>query len=153
MEVESTLQVFNTAQVKDQPGVVQGQTMKPLIGCPERPSERIRVSVGNFESNTHEHLHWHAVEGFYYVISGSAVVRDYNGKEYEVGPGTAIYAPAGLAGAHEWHVKEGLQLLSIRATTSGHRRMQFTVDPDTKRSYIELEDLVRMDGVSFESHY
>ena len=136
MEVESTLLVFNTAQVKDQPGVVQGQTMKPLIGCPERPSERIRVSVGNFEPGTHEHLHWHAVEGFYYVMSGSAIVRDYSGKEYEVAAGTAIYAPAGIAGAHEWQVKERLQLLSIRATTSGHRRMQFTVDRDTKRSYI-----------------
>lgn len=153
MDVESTLRVFDTAQVEDQPGVVPGQTMKPLIGCPERPSERLRVSVGNFEPGTHEQLHWHAVEGFYYVISGNAIVRDYNGKEYEVGPGTAIYAPAGLAGAHEWQVRERLQLLSIRGVTAGHRRMQFTVDRDTKRSYIELEDLVRMGGVSFESHY
>jgi hypothetical protein len=43
--------------------------------------------------------------------------------------------------------------LSIRATTPGHKRMQFTVDRDTRRSYIELDELVKMDGVNFESHY
>ena len=153
MDMESTLQVYNKAQIKDQPGVVQGQTLKPLIGIPEHPSERIRVAVATFEANTHEHLHWHAIEVFYYVVSGHAIVRDYHGKEYDVGPGTAIYAPAGLAGSHEWQVKEGLQLLSIRATTPGHKRMQFTVDRETRRSYIELDELVKMDGVNFESHY
>jgi mannose-6-phosphate isomerase-like protein (cupin superfamily) len=154
MDVKSTLQVFNQAEVRDQPGVVEGQTLRPLIGCPEHPSERVRVSVATFKAGTHEHLHWHAIEVFYYVMSGSAIVRDYHGKEYEVGPGTAIYAPAGLAGSHEWQVKEnGLQLLSIRATTDGHRRMQFTVDRETKRSYIELDELITMDGVSFRSHY
>jgi len=42
---------------------------------------------------------------------------------------------------------------SIRATLEGHKRMQFTVDRETKRSYIELEELAKMDGVSFGSHY
>jgi mannose-6-phosphate isomerase-like protein (cupin superfamily) len=154
MDIESTLQVFNQAQVKDQPGVVEGQTLRPLIGIPDRPSERIRVAVANFKAGTHEHLHWHAIEVFYYVMAGSAIVRDYHGKEYEVGPGAAIYAPAGIAGAHEWQVGErGLQLLSIRATRDGHRRMQFTVDRETRRSYIELDELAAMDGVSFKSHY
>jgi hypothetical protein len=46
-----------------------------------------------------------------------------------------------------------LQLLSIRATREGHKRMQFTVDRDTKRSFIELEELAKMDGVNFGSHY
>jgi hypothetical protein len=80
-------------------------------------------------------------------------VRDYEGKEYEVGPGTAIYAPAGIAGAHEWEVKEGLSILAVRATTESNKKLQFTVDKETKRSYIDLEDLVKRDGVSFESHY
>jgi hypothetical protein len=87
-------------------------------------------------------------------MSGSAIVRDYHGKEYLVGPGSAIYAPAGLAGSHEWQIgSDGLQLLSIRATLDGHRRMQFTVDRETRRSYIELNELAAMDGVSFKSHY
>ncbi len=154
MDFESTLQVFNQAQIKDQPGVVEGQTLRPLIGIPERPSERIRVAVANFKAGTHEHLHWHAIEVFYYVMAGGAIVRDYHGKEYEVGPGAAIYAPAGIAGSHEWQIGEhGLQLLSIRATRDGHRRMQFTVDRDTRRSYIELDELAAMDGVNFKSHY
>ena len=154
MEFESTLQVFTQGEIKDQPGVVEGQTLRPLIGIPERPSERIRVAIANFNAGTHEHLHWHAIEVFYYVTAGSAVVTDYHGKKYEVGPGSAIYAPPGIAGSHEWHVgPQGLQLLSIRATREGHKRMQFTVDRDTKRSYIELDELAKMDGVSFGSHY
>ena len=81
-------------------------------------------------------------------------MRDYYGKEYPVKAGLAIYAPAGIAGSHEWEVgKDGLQLLSIRATTDGHRRMQFTVDRETRRSFIELDELAVMDGISFKSHY
>lgn len=154
MGIESTLQVFNQSEIKDQPGVVEGQTVRPLIGIPERPSERIRVAVANFKAGTHEHLHWHAIEVFYYVMVGGGIVRDYHGKEYEVSAGSAIYAPAGIAGSHEWQIgPQGLQLLSIRATRDGHRRMQFTVDRDTKRSFIELDELAKMDGVSFGSHY
>ena len=62
-------------------------------------------------------------------------------------------APAGIAGSHEWQIKEGLELLSIRATTDGHRRMQYTVDRETKRSFIELDELAVMDGISYKSHY
>lgn len=154
MKIESTLRVIDQAQVTSIPGVVEGQTLRPIVGCPEFPSERVRVAVATFKGGTHEHLHWHAIEVFYYVIAGGAIVRDYHGNEYPVGPGCAIYAPAGIAGSHEWQVGEqGLQLLSIRATLDGHRRMQFTVDRDTKRSYIELEELGKMDGVSFGSHY
>jgi len=87
-------------------------------------------------------------------MAGSATVRDYGGREYPVSPGSAIYAPPGIAGSHEWEVgKDGLQLLSIRATLEGHKRMQFTVDRETKQSYIELDELEKMDGVSFKSHY
>jgi mannose-6-phosphate isomerase-like protein (cupin superfamily) len=154
MNVKSTLRVINQSQVTQIPGVVDGQTLRPLVGCTEYPSERIRVSVATFKAGTHEHLHWHAIEVFYYVMSGSAIVRDFHGKDYAVGPGAAIYAPAGLAGSHEWQVgDQGLQLLSIRATLDGHRRMQFTVERDSGRSYIELDELAKMDGVSFKSHY
>ena len=34
-----------------------------------------------------------------------------------------------------------------------NRKMQFTVDKATKRSYIELDELVRRGGMSFKSHY
>jgi len=154
MNIESTLRVIDQAQVKEVPGVVNGQKLRPLVGCPEFPSERIRASVATFKPGVHEILHWHAIEVFYYVLAGSAIVRDYHGKEYPVGPGSAIYARPGIAGSHEWQVgSDGLQLLSIRAATEGHKRMQFTVDRETRRSYIELDELAVMDGVSFKSHY
>ena len=63
-----------------------------------------------------------------------------------------MYEP-GLAGAHEWEVKEGLQLLSVRASTESVRKMQFTVDKKTKRSYIDIDELARRGGLSFKSHY
>ena len=153
-DVQPTLRVINQAEVKEVPGIVDGQTLRPLVGVPEFPSERVRAAVATFKPGVHELLHWHAIEVFYYVLAGSAIVRDYHGKQYPVGPGSAIYAPAGIAGSHEWQVgKDGLQLLSIRAALEGHKRMQFTVDRETRRSYIELEELAVMDGVSFKSHY
>jgi mannose-6-phosphate isomerase-like protein (cupin superfamily) len=154
MEIQSTLRVINKTQVKELPGVVDGQVVQPLVGVPEFPSERVRVAVATFKPGVHEELHWHAIEVFYYVMAGSAIVRDYHGREFPVGPGSAIYAPPGIAGSHEWQVgSEGLQLLSIRATLEGHKRMQFTVDRETRRSFIELDELAKMDGVSFKSHY
>jgi len=153
MEIKSTLAVVNPEEIKPQPGAADGLTLQPIVGSGERPSDRIRVAKATFKAGTLEHLHWHPIEAFYYVISGRATVRDYEGKEYDAGPGTSIYAPAGIAGAHEWEVTESLELLSIRAGTDPTKKMQFTVDKDTKRSYIDLHELVRRDGVSFESHY
>ena len=80
-------------------------------------------------------------------------MRDFEGNEYDAGPGTSIYAPPGIAGAHEWEVRKTMKLLSVRASTDSARKMQFTVDKDTHRSYIELDELIRREGVSFKSHY
>ena len=152
--IKPNLRVIHESRVKKLPGVVKGQTVQPIVGVPRFPSERVRVAVAKFKAGTHEELHWHAIEVFYYVVAGGAIVRDYHGKEYPVGPGSSIYAPPGIAGSHEWEVgPDGLQLLSIRATLEGHKRMQFTVDRTTRRSYIELDELAKMDGVSFKSHY
>lgn len=153
MEVKSTLVVFNEAEVKAQTGVTGGQTLKPLLGTGNRPTERIRAALANYQPNTIEQLHWHPIEAFYFVISGQAIVRDINGKEYAAGPGTVIYAPPGIAGSHEWEVKESLQLLSIRASTESVRKLQFTVDKTTKRSYIDLDELAKRGGIDFKSHY
>ena len=153
MEVKSTLRVIDQAAVQAQGGVTDGQTLKRLVGHKEEPTDRVRVALATYKAGTLEQLHWHPIEAFYYVISGHATVRNFEGKEYDVGPGTAIYAPAGIAGAHEWEVKESLQLLSVRASTDSARKMQFTVDKSTKRSYIDLEELAKRGGVSFESHY
>lgn len=153
MELKTTLKVIDQANIKAQAGVTDGQTMKRLVGCPEVPTDRVRLGLANYEAGTIEALHWHPIEALYYVISGHATVRDIEGNNYEVGPGTTIYAPPGIAGAHEWEVKEGLQLLAIRATIESERKMQFTVDKKTKRSYIDLDELAKRGGISFKSHY
>jgi hypothetical protein len=80
-------------------------------------------------------------------------VRDVEGSEYEVSAGSMIYAPPGIAGAHEWEVKESLELLDIRATNETNRKIQYTVDKKTMRSYIDVEDLAYREAISFKSHY
>jgi len=153
MEIKSTLAVINERDITPQGGVATGQTLKPMIGHADRPTDRIRVALATFVPNTIEQLHWHPIEAFYYVIARRATLRDFEGKEYGVGPGSSIDAPPGIAGAHEWEVIETMQLLSVRASTDSARKLQFTVDKESKRSYIDLNELIRRGGVSFKSHY
>ena len=153
MEIKPTLKVIHAKNVEGKEGVIPEQSMQRLIGCPEVPSDRLRVGLATYKPGALEELHWHPIEAFYFVLSGHATVRDYAGNEYEVGPGSAIYAPPGIAGAHEWQVKEALSILAMRGTTESDKKLQFTVDKETKRSYIDLSDLVKRDGVSFKSHY
>jgi quercetin dioxygenase-like cupin family protein len=153
MEIKTTLQVFNEAEMKPEPGGTHGQTVKGLVGNPRHPTERIRIALATFKPGTLEPLHWHPIEALYYVVSGRAVVRDFGGKEYDAGPGTVIYAPPGIAGSHEWLVKEEMQLLSVRATTDSERKLQLTVDKETKRFYIDFDELIKRGGASFKSLY
>jgi quercetin dioxygenase-like cupin family protein len=154
MEVQSTLRVIHEKDYKGSRGVTDGQTYTRLIGWPEVfMTDRVRLGRASYKPGTYEQLHWHPIEATYYVISGHATVRDFNGKEYEVEAGSIIYAPAGIAGAHEWEVKEALELIDIRACNETNRKIQYTVDKATKRSYIDLEDLKYRDAISFKSHY
>ena len=154
MEVTSTLRVIDEADYAGAPGVTKGQTYKRLVGSPEVvQTDRVRLGRASYVPGTYEQLHWHPIEACYYVISGHATVRDINGKEHEVGPGSIIYAPPGIAGAHEWEVKESLELLDIRATNETNRKIQYTVDKKTMRSYIDVEDLAYREAISFKSHY
>jgi quercetin dioxygenase-like cupin family protein len=123
------------------------------VGTEDQPTDRVRLGRSTYEPGTLEQLHWHPIEALYYVVSGRATVRDVEGREHEVGPGSIVYAPAGLAGAHEWQVHESLELLDIRATNDPSRKLQFTVDRATLRSSIDVEELAKRDGVSFRSHY
>jgi hypothetical protein len=86
MEIKATLKVINQASVEGKEGVIPEQSMKRLVGCPEVPSDRIRVGLASYKPGAIEALHWHPIEAFYFVLSGHATVRDYEGKEYEVGP-------------------------------------------------------------------
>jgi mannose-6-phosphate isomerase-like protein (cupin superfamily) len=153
MDVKTTLRVINADTLDSEEGVTDGQTIKRIVGHAAAPTDRIRTALATYTAGSYEQLHWHPIEAYYFVVSGHATVRDFEGNEYPVGPGSSIYAPAGIAGAHEWEVKESLQLLSVRASTDGARKMQFTVDKKTKRSFIELEELAKRGGLSFKSHY
>jgi mannose-6-phosphate isomerase-like protein (cupin superfamily) len=153
MEVRSALRVLNQADFEGAPGPASGQTYQKLIGVDERPTDRVRLGRATYMPGSLEQLHWHPIEALYYVISGHATVRDIEDHAFEVGPGSLVYAPAGIVGSHEWEVHESLELLDIRATNVTSRKMQFTVDKATKRSSIDIEELARRDGLSFESHY
>ena len=153
MDIESTLLVLNHAEVKAGPGVTQGQSLKAMIGSGKHKTDRIRVAMASYEPGTIEQLHWHPIEACYFVVSGHAIVRDINGKEYQCGAGTLIYCPPGIAGAHEWEVKETATLLSIRASTESDKKLQFTVDKESRRSFVDLDDLVKREAVSFKSQY
>ncbi|HUF82565.1 MAG TPA: cupin domain-containing protein [Burkholderiales bacterium] len=154
MKVKSTLKVIHQKKYKGRRGVTAGQSYQRLVGWPEVfMTDRVRLGRATYKPGTYEQLHWHPIEACYYVISGHATVRDINGKEYPVSAGSIIYAPPGIAGAHEWEVKESLELLDIRATNETNRKIQYTVDKKTKRSYIDLKDLAYRDAISFKSHY
>jgi quercetin dioxygenase-like cupin family protein len=153
VEVRATLQVHHQGEVEGGPGPAEGQTYQRLIGTDDRPTDRVRLGRSTYRAGTIEQLHWHPIEALYYVISGDATVRDIGGNEYAVGAGSFIYAPAGIAGAHEWEVGESLELLDIRATNETDRKMQFTVDRETLRSFIDIDELEKREGISFPSHY
>ena len=153
VEVRSTLRIEHETAVAGRDGPAVGQTYQALIGTDERPTDRVRLGRATYLPGTVEQLHWHPVEALYYVLSGHATVRDVEGRETEVRAGSIVYAPAGLAGAHEWRVHEALELLDIRATNETSRKLQFTVDPATLRSSIDVEELAKRDGISFRSHY
>jgi mannose-6-phosphate isomerase-like protein (cupin superfamily) len=153
MDVRATLRVYAEGEVAGGPGVTPGQTYQKLIGVDDRPTDRVRLGRATYVAGTLEQLHWHPIEALYYVISGHATVRDVEGNGFPVGPGSIVYAPAGLAGAHEWEIAESLELLDIRATNDASRKMQFTVDRTTLRSHIDVEELAKRDGIEFTSHY
>ncbi len=48
MEVRSTLRVIDQAKLAAQPGVTEGQTVKPLVGNPDQPTDRVRVALATY---------------------------------------------------------------------------------------------------------
>jgi len=150
MELKSTLKVFNESDVPSAPGIAQGQEIKRLAGSADHPSERISVVLASFKAGTHENLHWHLVEVFYYVISGRAVMTDIEGKTHDIGPGSIVYATPGIAGSHSWDIKEPLQLIAVRATADPEKNIQFDVDLATGQSSVSIDYLAERQATSFQ---
>jgi mannose-6-phosphate isomerase-like protein (cupin superfamily) len=151
MDIKSTLKVFNEADMPFAQGLAgAGHRRKQLAGSAEHPTERLTVALVTFEPGTCEHLHWHLVEVFYYVISGRAVMTDVEGKTYDIGPGTVVYAAPGIASSHQWQITERLQLIGIRATTDPERLIQFDVDLETKESALPVGRLEARQVINFK---
>ena len=81
------------------------------------------------------------------------MVRDIEGRSYEVGPGDVVYGPPGMQGAHEWEVKETLQLLTIKATNAPERAIQFNIDRATMESKAELGYLVERGAADLKQSF
>ena len=77
-------------------------------------------------------------------------MTDIEGKTYDIGPGSFVYAPPGIAGAHSWDIKEPLKLLGIRATTDPERTIQFDVDPVTRSSSVPVDHLAKRQAIEFK---
>ena len=153
MELKTALQVFNASKARETPGVVPGLTVKKLAGDRAHPSERISVGLATFAPGTHEHLHWHLIETFHYIVAGRGIVRDIEGNGYDVGPGDVVYGPPGMRGAHEWEAKETLQLLTIKATNAPERAIQFNIDRATMESKAELSYLVERGAADMKTSF
>ena len=153
MKVKSDLKVFNESTVPVSPGVVRGLTIRKLAGSVEHPSERISVGLATFGPGTHEHLHWHLIETFHYVVSGKGIVRDIEGNTYDVGPGDVIYGPPGMHGSHEWEVKDMLTILTIKGTNAPERAIQFNIDRATMESKAELSYLVERGAANLKESF
>ena len=80
-------------------------------------------------------------------------MKDIEGKSYSIGPGSVVYAPAGIAGSHDWDIKEELVLIAIRATIDSEKNVQFTVNPSTLESSIGFDYLIGRGGENFKSLY
>jgi len=152
-ELKSTLRVVNEADIKGKTRPGEGGNMKVLVGNEERPSERLLVNLVSFNAGAHPPLHWHLIEGLYYVISGNAVLTDIENRSYKVGPGTAVYAPPGIESSHGWDFKEPVHVMAIRATNEPGRAIQFYVDESTKESRLGLEELIKRGGINLKSFY
>lgn len=142
-KIKSNLSIFSSKEVGSFKAFIPGLTIQVLAGDDKHPSERIGVALATFEPGTHELLHWHFIETFHFVISGNAIVKNFEGKSTKVTVGDVVYAPPGMEGAHEWIVKESLQVLSVRATNEPALGTQFEIDRKTGQSTAEFGYLVK----------
>lgn len=132
-EYQVDAKVFHETDIEGASGVVwRGRLLKPLAGDVDHPTERLTVALVSFEPRLHWSLHWRLIEVFYYVISGRAVMKDIEGRSYDIRAGNVAYASPGIAGSHSWEIKEKLQLITIRAMAVLENVIQFDVVPVTK---------------------
>ncbi len=86
--------------------LVQGKfagTVRHMIVDEKTPSLNfVTGTIQILDTGSRIPLHHHAVEEFQFIIRGHGVVRDSQGQEYPVTPGTSVYCLPGADGAHEF---------------------------------------------------
>lgn len=92
----------------DDEGLVHRLVDRELTGDPEC---EFLTGVYRMEPGMKHPLHLHAASAeFYYVLSGTALFTVAEG-QFEAGPGTAMYIPAGVAHAIATGSTDGMELL------------------------------------------
>jgi mannose-6-phosphate isomerase-like protein (cupin superfamily) len=66
------------------------------------PTNGFVVSVVSLDPGSKTRLHFHQVDTFEFVLSGSARVLDQHGNSQDITADTGIYYPAGRESAHSW---------------------------------------------------
>ncbi|HBY98818.1 MAG: cupin domain-containing protein [Ardenticatenaceae bacterium] len=70
-------------------------TTSELICAAHTPSESLYVGIIALNENGAKvPMHRHAIEEVQYILYGSGMVRDDDGNQYPVTPGTCVYSPA-----------------------------------------------------------
>ena len=98
-------------------------TRRTIICDSETPTTHLVAGVVELlEPGCIINMHYHSVEELQYIVSGSGVVRDGEGNEYPVSPGTSVYCAPGAQGAHEFQNcgQEPLVILFAFPVPGGH---------------------------------
>ncbi len=66
------------------------------------PTNGFVVSVVSLDPGARTRLHYHQVDTFEYVLTGSARVYDQHGNSEVITADTGVYYPAGRDSAHSW---------------------------------------------------
>lgn len=64
------------------------------------PTQFLLSGIFTLEPGGELDLHYHDHEEMQHVIRGYGILRDSENNEYQLGPGTSFYCPAGPNGAH-----------------------------------------------------
>jgi len=99
------------------------------ILCDEQtPTDNLVCCYLVYPPGTKNELHYHPVEELQIIISGYGKLRDIDGTEYHLRPGTFFYCPAGIEGSHVIEAEKDLPMAMIYVYSSqGGGRVPFNL--------------------------
>jgi mannose-6-phosphate isomerase-like protein (cupin superfamily) len=152
-KMKSSLVIINESDVEARPAPRHsGMTVKRLIGAgTPHATERVYTIIAGYKAGGEERLHWHLCEHAYFILEGNGVLKDIEGNEIGLSPGTLIYCPAGIAGAHAWKSETGMRLIALGVWNDTVQIPQFDVDEKTGVSSLEPKYLIDAGLTKFKS--